>query len=111
LPKKGTTKTRTRTVTKRIKSYMSRKPHTGGAISGAVAGLVGVLASKMLGTWSQPASDLGVGYFMKSQKTIMERLQKVKELTVMAQHDQVSKGQIKIFKARIETLNWVLENE
>lgn len=48
---------------------------------------------------------------MKSQKTIMERLQKVKELTVMAQHDQVSKGQIKIFKARIETLNWVLENE
>jgi len=45
---------------------MSRKPHTGGAISGAVAGLVGVLASKMLGTWSQPASDLGVGYFMKN---------------------------------------------
>lgn len=64
---KEKTKTKTRTVTKKIKSYVSRKPHTGGAVSGAVAGIAGVLVSKFLGSaWSQPVSDLGVGYFMKN---------------------------------------------
>jgi hypothetical protein len=46
---------------------------------------------------------------MKNQKIIIERLNEIKRLTALAQHDNVSKAQIKVFKARIETLNWVLE--
>lgn len=64
MAKGKTTKTKTRTVTKKIKSYVSRKPKTGGAISGAISGLLGALTVKMLGQWASPGSDLAVGYFM-----------------------------------------------
>lgn len=48
---------------------------------------------------------------MKSQKTILERLNEIRRLTALATHDNVSKAQIRVFKARIETLNWVLDDE
>jgi hypothetical protein len=59
---------KTRTVYRKAKSYAQRayrgKKTSNHAISGGLAGLVGVLGSKVLGNWSQPVADLGTGYFM-----------------------------------------------
>jgi len=69
MAKKGRTKTRT--VYRKAKSY-ARRISGGGrkfgdAITGAVAGGLGVLVGqRFLGNWGQPASDLAVGYFGKN---------------------------------------------
>jgi len=64
-------KTKTRTVYRKAKTY-ARRASGGGkkfgdAISGFISGGLGVLVgNRFLGTWGQPVSDIGVGYFMKN---------------------------------------------
>ena len=65
-------RTQTKTRTRTLKQYVSRgrgKGRTGGMISGFLAGAAGTLLGKWakLGTWAQPAADLGIGYFMKNE--------------------------------------------
>lgn len=64
-------KTKTKTVYRKAKTY-ARRVSGGGkkfseGISGFLAGGLGVLVGqRFLGNWGQPASDIGVGYFMKN---------------------------------------------
>lgn len=62
---------KTRTVYRKAKTYARRA--SGGAkkfgdgISGFISGGLGILVGqRFLGNWGQPASDIGVGYFMKN---------------------------------------------
>lgn len=64
-------KTKTKTVYRKAKTYARRI--SGGSkkfsegISGFISGGLGVLVGqRFLGNWGQPASDIGVGYFMKN---------------------------------------------
>jgi len=61
---------KTRTVTRTVKSYVTRaKQKTGGIVAGLVAGAGGSLVNRYfpaLGQWTQPAADIVTGTMMNN---------------------------------------------
>ncbi len=47
---------------------------------------------------------------MKSQRSIIERVNDLRRVIAMAEHDKLPRAQIKVFHARYETLMWVLDD-
>ncbi len=48
---------------------------------------------------------------MKSRDSIIERIHEVQRMINMAEHDKFSKSNVKVLRARYETLYWVLKDD